>query len=227
MIAGPIAPGVGEFRYQPGSESGSSSDGTSTDPSGLRPSSISGELMPMAGTERKAGGDAANTGPIDQTGSGWGPAPGCPTPPDPMARHWAWESAASARRSFPLRWSGPVPLRKSPVTTIAMSRMPIRSAAGRLPRNLRHRRELPPQLSPSTQQLTCGRRDLLGRPDRSRSKPLEGQPLCTSRAAFRSWADPVAQPGLSAVPDQSGYLSRRFSILGEPAPAICDHGTDE
>src|SRR5664279_2806559 len=65
MIAGPTAPGVGEFRYQPGLESGSSSDGTSTDPSGLSPSSMSGELIPIAGTDRLAGGDAGSTGPID------------------------------------------------------------------------------------------------------------------------------------------------------------------
>src|SRR5664279_844735 len=63
MIAGPTAPGVGEFRYQPGLESGSSTDGTSTDPSGLSPSSMSGELIPTAGTDRWTGGDAGSTGP--------------------------------------------------------------------------------------------------------------------------------------------------------------------
>src|SRR5664279_3867701 len=68
MIAGPTAPGVGEFRYQPGLESGSSTDGTSTDPSGLSPSSMSGELIPMAGTDRWTGGDAGSTGPTVPVG---------------------------------------------------------------------------------------------------------------------------------------------------------------
>ena len=64
MIAGPSVPGAGELRYQPGLESGSSSDGTSTVPSAFRPSSISGELIPMAGTESAVGAAAGSTGPV-------------------------------------------------------------------------------------------------------------------------------------------------------------------
>src|SRR6476620_11504539 len=64
MIAGPSVPGAGELRYQPGFEFGSSSDGTSTVPSAFRPSSISGELMPIAGTESAVGAAAASTGPV-------------------------------------------------------------------------------------------------------------------------------------------------------------------
>src|SRR3954452_8483207 len=63
MIDGPSVPGAGEFRYQPGLESGSSKDGTSTDPSGFKPSWINGELMPMAGIDRVIGGGAGSTGP--------------------------------------------------------------------------------------------------------------------------------------------------------------------
>ena len=56
--------GRGELRYQPGLESGSSSEGTSTEPSGLRPSWINDELIPIAGTDSDTGGDAGSTGPV-------------------------------------------------------------------------------------------------------------------------------------------------------------------
>src|SRR6478735_5327823 len=70
MIAGPSVPGAGELRYQPGLESGSSSDGTSTVPSAFRPSSISGELIPMAGTESAVGAAAGSTGPVGGAAAG-------------------------------------------------------------------------------------------------------------------------------------------------------------
>ncbi len=73
IIAGPKVPGVGEPVYQPGLESGSSSDGTSMVPSELRPRSISDELIPIAGTETATGGEAgSNKGP----GAGAGAAAG-------------------------------------------------------------------------------------------------------------------------------------------------------
>src|SRR6478609_545054 len=79
MMAGPRAPGAGESWYQPGFASGSSSDGTSTVPSGLRPSSTSALSTPMAGTESETGTDAGSVGspvgpvevgPVDSVGSG-------------------------------------------------------------------------------------------------------------------------------------------------------------
>src|SRR6476661_5010257 len=71
MIAGPMAPGVGEPVYQPGLESGSSRDGTWMVPSALRPRSISDELTPMAGTATATGGDAGSkSGPAAEVGAG-------------------------------------------------------------------------------------------------------------------------------------------------------------
>src|SRR6478752_8429334 len=60
MIAGPSVPGVGVSRYQPGRASGSSSDGTWTVPSGLRPSSTSGLSTPMAGTDSVRGAESGS-----------------------------------------------------------------------------------------------------------------------------------------------------------------------
>src|SRR6478672_7910856 len=71
MMAGPMAPGVGEPVYQPGLESGSSRDGTWMVPSALRPRSISDELTPMAGTATATGGDAGSSnGPGAEVGAG-------------------------------------------------------------------------------------------------------------------------------------------------------------
>src|SRR6476646_5786095 len=79
MMAGPRAPGAGESRYQPGFASGSSSDGTWTVPSRLRPSSTSALSTPIAGTESLTGTDAGSVGgpvgpvevgPVDSVGSG-------------------------------------------------------------------------------------------------------------------------------------------------------------
>src|SRR5664279_719620 len=64
MIDGPRVPGVGEPRYQPAGESGSSSEGTCTVPSELRPRSINAEPTPSAGMIRVSGCDGGRTSPV-------------------------------------------------------------------------------------------------------------------------------------------------------------------
>src|SRR4051812_46785997 len=64
MMAGPMLPGVGEPLYQPAFESGSSSDGTWTVPSGFSPRVSIGEVTPSAGMVSDTGAEVCSSSPF-------------------------------------------------------------------------------------------------------------------------------------------------------------------